>query len=143
MAKANVTWTSGMQFVAESDSNHAIVLDGAPAVGGHDSGVKPIELLLVGLAGCTGMDVISILKKKRQDVVNFSVNVEAERADEHPKVYTKIHVTYTFEGRNIKPGAVERAIELSEKTYCSAYATLQKTAKITNEYHIVDFEKDK
>lgn len=138
MTKSTVTWVNDMQFVGESDSNHAIVLDTSNAVGGHDSGVKPMELFLIGLAGCTGMDVISILKKKRQSLTKFKVTVEAERAAEHPKVYTKIHIDYLIEGYDVSAAAVERAIELSETTYCGAYATLSKTAAITNNYQIIE-----
>ncbi len=127
-----------MQFIGESDSNHAIVLDTIPAVGGHDSGIKPFELFLIGLAGCTAMDAISILKKKRQQVTGFQVSVEADRADEHPKVFTKIHVKYRVEGHHIKPLAVQRAIELSETVYCPSYAMLSKAASITNEFEIVE-----
>ncbi len=141
MAKAKVTWTDGMQFVGESDSNHAIVLDTVPAVGGHESGVKPLELFLIGLAGCTGMDTISILKKMRQNVTRFQVEVEAEKTDEHPKFFTKIQVHYRIEGYKIKPESVKRAIELSETVYCPAYATLCKTATISNDYEIIELSE--
>lgn len=142
MANAKVTWTNGMQFVGESDSNHGIVLDTVPAVGGHESGIKPFELFLIGLAGCTAMDTISILKKKRQNVVRFAVDVGAERSDEHPKVYTKIHVHYKVEGYNLKEDAVHRAVELSEETYCPAYATLKKSTPITNEIEIIELSEN-
>ena len=138
MSKAKVTWTSGMQFVGVADSNHSIVLDSTADVGGSDTGARPYELFLIGLAGCTGMDVISILKKKKQEVTLFEVSVEAERSSDYPKVYKRIIVTYKVGGKNIDRAAVERAIELSETKYCASYATLSKAAEMSSNYEIVE-----
>lgn len=135
---AQVTWQDGMQFTAVADSGHAITLDADPSVGGANSGARPMELILLGLAGCTAMDVISILRKKRQDVTGFQVKTHAERAETHPKVFTAITVEYIFTGRNIDPKAVERAIELSEKSYCPAQAMLAQVAPISHTYQIIE-----
>jgi putative redox protein len=107
-------------------------MDASAKVGGQDVGFRPLQLLAVGLAGCTGMDVISILQKKRQEVTGFEVSAEVERSTEHPKVFTKIILTYTVKGKNLDPQAVERAVELSETKYCGAQAMLRKTAEITH-----------
>ena len=123
MSKAQVTWVGpGLRMVAEANGGPALVLDSARPPHGTHTGASPMELLLLGLAGCTGMDVISILTKKRQPVTGFQVRVEAERAPAHPKVYTRIHLEYIIYGEGVSPKAVERAIELSETTYCSASA---------------------
>ncbi len=136
MSKAKVRLVEGMQFVAEGGSGHAIVLDSDPSVGGRDTGSRPMELLLMGLAGCTAMDVAFILRRKRVDLRGLEVHVEAERADKHPKVYTKIHVEYVIYG-DVPDKAARQAIELSEEKYCSASAMLRKTAEITWSYRIV------
>jgi putative redox protein len=139
MAKAaSVTWKGDMHFTGTSDTGFGLTLDAGPAVGGQDMGFRPLELLLIGLAGCTAMDVISILKKKRQDVTGFEVRVNAEQADEHPHVYTDIHVTYLVRGHDVDPAAVERSIELSETKYCSAHAMLAQAANITSSYEITE-----
>lgn len=130
MGSAKVVWKSGLSFEGSADSGFTLPLDTTVEQGGQDSGFRPMELLLVGLAGCTGMDVISILKKKQQDVVSFEVSVHGERAQEHPRVYTHITIEYIVTGRGIDPAAVERAVELSETKYCSAQAMLSKAAKI-------------
>lgn len=135
---AQVTWQDGMQFTAVADSGHQITLDADPAVGGVNLGARPLELMLMSLAGCTGMDVISILRKKRQDVTGFQVKTHAERAEGHPKVFTAITVEYIVTGRNIDPKAVERAIELSETTYCPAQAMLAQAAPIRHTYQIIE-----
>lgn len=135
MSQARVRLVEGMQFVAESGSGHAIVLDSDPSVGGKNTGPRPMELVLMGLAGCTAMDVISILRKKRQPVEGLEVNVQAERAESHPKVYTKIHVEYVVYG-DVDEKAAQHAIELSEGKYCSVAAMLRKTAEITWSYRI-------
>ncbi|MBK8988969.1 MAG: OsmC family protein [Chloroflexi bacterium] len=134
---ANVTWHDGLQFTAVADSSHPITIDGDFSVGGHDLGARPLELMLISLAGCTGMDVISILQKKRQDVTGFQVRVHAERAATHPKVFTAITVEYVLHGRNLDPKAVERAIELSETAYCPAQAMLAKAVPISHTYQII------
>ncbi len=136
MSTARVRLVEGMQFVAEGGTGHAIVLDGDPSVGGRDTGSRPMELVLMGLAGCTAMDVAFILRRKRASFTGLEVNVEAERADTHPKVYTKIHVEYVVYG-DVPEKAVRQAIELSEEKYCSVSAMLRKTAEITWSYRIV------
>ncbi len=130
MGGAKVVWKSGLSFEGSADSGFTLPLDTTVEQGGQNSGFRPMELLLVGLAGCTGMDVISILKKKQQDVVSFEVSVQGERAQEHPRIYTHITIEYVIIGRGIDPAAVERAVQLSETKYCSAQAMLSKAAKI-------------
>ncbi len=136
MSKARVRWVEGMQFIAEADSGHAIVLDGSPSVGGRDTGPRSMELLLMGLAGCTAMDVVFILRRKRQKFTGVEVNVTAERAPTHPKVYTKIHIEYLIYG-DVSDKAARQAIELSEEKYCSASAMMKKTAEVTWSYKII------
>jgi putative redox protein len=133
-------WFGKMGFVAKSDSNHAVVMDASPEVGGENAGSRPMELLLQGLGGCTGMDVVSILQKKRVALDSFAMEIQSERAAEHPKVFTKIHLKFIFNGREIKPKDVERAIELSETKYCSASAMFRHTAEITTSYEIHESE---
>ncbi|MCA9875805.1 MAG: OsmC family protein [Ardenticatenaceae bacterium] len=135
---AKVSWHSGLQFTAVADSGHEITLDGDPSVGGTNLGARPLELMLMSLAGCTGMDVISILKKKRQDVTAFEVKTHAERAQNHPKVFTAVTVEYIVTGHNIDPKAVERAIELSEQAYCPAQAMLVQAVPISHTYRIIN-----
>lgn len=130
MGSAKVVWKSGLSFEGSADSGFTLPLDTTIEQGGQNSGFRPMELLLVGLAGCTGMDVISILKKKQQNVVSFEVSVQGERAQEHPKIYTHITIEYVIIGHGIDPAAVERAVQLSETKYCSAQAMLSKAAKI-------------
>jgi len=138
-SKAQLTWVGpGLRLVAEANDGPAIVLDSHKPPFGTNTGPAPMELFLMGLGGCTGMDVISILAKKRQKVTGFQVKVEAERAPTHPKVYTKIHIEYIVYGAGIDPRAVERAIELSETRYCSASAMLRQVAEITNSYRIIE-----
>jgi putative redox protein len=123
---AQVTWQGNMAFDATASSGFHVKLDTAPSVGGEDDGFRPLELMLVSLAGCTAMDVISILRKKRQDVTNFEVRVNAEQTDDHPHVFTKMQVEYVVTGRGVSADAVKRAIELSETKYCPAQAMLGK-----------------
>lgn len=134
---AQVTWVDGMQFVGESGSGHGIVLDGRESVGGRDTGPRPLELMLIGLAGCTAMDVKFILQRKRQQVTGVQVKAEAERGDEHPKVYTSIQLEYIVRGRDLSEKAVVDSIELSEQKYCSASAMLSRTADISYTYQII------
>ena len=136
--QASVVWKEGMQFEAVADSGHTVILDAAPAVGGADSGSRPMELIAMGLGGCTAMDVISILRKKRQDVTSFEVQVNAQQAQEHPHVFTAIEIVYLIRGRNVDPAAVERAMQLSEERYCPAQAMLRVAAPITSRYEIVN-----
>src|SRR5512143_3425043 len=120
--EAKVVWNGRMTFTGSSDSGFPVQLGTDPGVGGDNDGLRPMELIAIGLAGCTAMDVISILGKKRQEVVAFQPLVHAEDAAEHPKVFTHVTIEYLIEGRNIDPAAVERAIELSATKYCPAQA---------------------
>lgn len=136
--KGRVKWIDGMAFVGESNSGHAVVMDGAPEFGGRNIGIRPMELVLLGMGGCTAFDVLSILKKKRQAVVDCVAELEAERAASEPKVFTKIHVHFIVTGYQLEPQAVKRAIELSAEKYCSASIMLGKTASITHDFEIIE-----
>jgi putative redox protein len=135
---STLKWNGRMQFTANSDSKHAVILDADASVGGDDLGSRPMELILMGLAGCTGMDVISIMQKKRQNITGFEIQTHAERAPDHPKVFTAIEIKYIFYGRNIDPKAVERSIELSETRYCPAQTMLVQAVPITHTYEIIE-----
>jgi putative redox protein len=135
--KARVKWVEQVSFLGESESGHAVLMDGAPAAGGRNLGPRPMEMLLLGTGGCTSFDVISILKKSRQAVSDCYVELEAERAEADPKVFTRIHMHFVVKGRDIKPDVVERAIKLSAEKYCSASIMLGKTAEITHDFEIV------
>jgi len=135
---ASVKLETGMRFSGTADSGHTLVLDAAEAAGGENAGFRPTELLLISLAGCTAMDVISILRKKRQDVTGLEVRTDGNRSEGHPKVYTDITIEYIVSGRGIDPAAVERAIELSTETYCTVEAMLKKAATITTSYRIIE-----
>ncbi|MBI9046343.1 MAG: OsmC family protein [Anaerolineaceae bacterium] len=134
--EASVTWKEELSFSGISDSGFTVPLGASKKVGGKNDGFKPMELLLIGLAGCTAMDVISILKKKRQQISSFEVKVFADRADTHPKVFTKVKILYKISGKNVSESAVERAMELSEGTYCPAQAMLGKAFPIELAYEI-------
>ena len=136
--KTRVKWVEGVCFMAESGSGHAVVMDGSPEMGGRNLGPRPMEMLLMGAGGCTSVDVIMILQKSRQDVVDCEVDISAERADDHPKVFTKIHMHFTVKGRNLKPETVERAIKLSAEKYCSASIILAHTAQMTHDFEIIE-----
>lgn len=138
--KAKVTWLDGRAFVGESGSGHAIVMDGAPEAGGRNIGVRPMEMLLLGLGGCTAFDVVMILEKGREKVTGLEIELEAERAATDPKVFTSVKLIYRLRGHNLKPAAVERAIALSNEKYCSATAMLMKTAKVEHSWTIEDDE---
>ena len=134
-----VKWIEGgMSFLAETGSKHAIVMDGAPEAGGRDMAPRPMELLLAVAGGCTTFDVVSILKKGRHAVTGCEVSLQAERAETEPKVFTRIHFHFKVSGRQLKPEAVARAIELSKSKYCSASIMLGKTAEITHDFEIVE-----
>ncbi len=137
MIHAYVKYVEDMLFVGRSSSGHAIVMDSDPSSGGHGSGAGPSELLLIGLGGCSGMDVISILKKKRQDVRSFSISIRGESAPDYPKKFTDIAIEFTVKGRNISEQAVRRAIDLSMNKYCSVKATLEGTARVSYSYTII------
>jgi len=129
---------TGMRFEVEAGSGHHVTLDAAEHGGGHNEGFRPMELLLVGLAGCTGMDVISLLRKKRQQVTGYEVHVTGVRAEEHPMVFVEITVEHIVTGHRIQPEAVAHAIELSEERYCGAGAMLGKVAHLTHTSRIVE-----
>jgi putative redox protein len=137
---AKVTWKERMTFTGTADTGFMVPLGADPDVGGDNDGFRPMELIAVGLAGCTGMDVISILRKKRQDITAFEVVAQGERAETHPKVFTRIHIEYVIRGRNISSNAVERAIELSEETYCPAQGMLKQVVELTSSYTIHEEE---
>jgi putative redox protein len=132
--KTQLRWTDGLQFIGRAGDGPAVVLDS------HDggSGASPMELLLMGLGGCTAMDVISILRKKRANVTGFEINLSGERAEDHPRRYTAIHIEYIVYGKGIKPRDVERSIQLSEEKYCSARPSL--SADMTSSFRIVEVE---
>ena len=134
--KAKITWFNGRAFVGESGSGHAVVMDGAPESGGRNIGVRPMEMLLLGLGGCTAFDVVMILEKSREKITSCEVELEAERATEEPKVFTHVKMIYRLRGKNLKPAAVERAINLSAEKYCSASIMFGKTAKIEHEWTV-------
>jgi len=138
MDVARVTWNGKRQFVGTDGSGHSVVMDSKPEYGGDGSGIRPVELLLQGLAGCTGMDVISILEKKRQDVRGLEIHAQGlQRTDEYPKIYTDISLEYVVTGYNVKPEAVARAIELSENTYCAVGGMLAENVRLTTTYTVV------
>ena len=126
----------GITFVGKSKSNHWVTIDGPENFGGSDAGMRPKELLLISLAGCTASDVVSILQKKRANFNDFEINISAELTDEHPKVYSKIDLEYVIYGSDVKAKDVERAIELSQTTYCSVTAMLKKAVEINHTYRI-------
>jgi putative redox protein len=138
IVKAKVNLVNGMQFEGRALSGHTLTMDADEALGGQNEGFRPMELLLVGFGGCTGMDVISILRKKRQNIAGLEMNVTGERAETHPHVYTDVHIEYVVKGKGVEPQAVERAISLSLEKYCSVGATLAKTGRITSSYRIVE-----
>ena len=136
--KARVKWVDGMSFLAEAGSGHAVVLDGAPEYGGRNIGIRPMEMLLMGLAGCTAFDVVNILRRGREPVTDCVVEVDADRASEDPKVFTAIRVVYRVTGRGLSRQKVERAVSLSKEKYCSASIMLGATAEITATIEVVD-----
>jgi len=138
--KASVTWVEQKTFLGQSGSGHAIVIDGAPEHGGRDLGIRPMELLLLGLAGCTAFDVIMILEKGREDIRDCKVEAQAERAETDPKVFTRIHLTYRVTGRKLSREKVERAVALSAEKYCSASIMLGKAAEISHEIEVIEAE---
>ena len=137
--ECKVRWTGdGMSFLAETGSNHCVVMDGPPEAGGRNLAPRPMEMLLAGTGGCTAFDVVTILKKGRHAVTGCEVSLSAERAEREPKVFTRIHLHFRVSGRQLKPDAVARAIELSKEKYCSASIMLGKTATISHDFEIVE-----
>jgi len=135
---AKVSWVDGALFVAEGSSGHTITMDGAADVGGRNLASRPMEVMLMGMGGCTAIDVVSMLKKQRQDIEGVEVALVGERAGEHPKVYTEVKVVYTVRGRKLNRALVERAVSLSDEKYCSATAMFKTTAKVTHEVVLVE-----
>lgn len=136
--KATVKWLDGMMFVGESGSGHSVVMDGAPEAGGRNHGVRPMEMLLLGLGGCSAFDVVLILKRGREPVAGCEVDISAERAESDPKVFTKIHMHYKVAGKGLSAAKVERAVALSKEKYCSASIMLGATAEITSEITVLE-----
>ncbi|HPN38122.1 MAG TPA: OsmC family protein [Melioribacteraceae bacterium] len=136
--QALVKHIKGVTFAGKTDSNHWVMMDGPESFGGSDAAIRPKELLLLALGGCTGSDVITILEKKRIKVESFDINLTAEMQETHPQVYTKINIEYVFKGSNIPEKDVERAIELSQDKYCSVTAMLQKAVEITHSFRIIE-----
>ena len=134
--KATVKLLEGVSFSGVSGSGHSVVMDGSPDFGGQNRGMRPMEMLLLGLGGCSAFDVVHILRKGRQDVAGCTVEIEARRAESDPKVFTRIHLHFLVRGRELSEARVKRAIELSAQKYCSASIMLAKTAEITHDYTI-------
>ncbi len=136
--KARIKWVEDVSFVAESGSGHAVLLDGAPEAGGRNLGVRPMEMVLMGLGGCTAFDVVHILRRGREDVRDCVVEVEAERAATDPKVFTAVHIRYRIKGSGLAPAKVERAVRLSAEKYCSASVMIGKTDRIAHDWEVVE-----
>ena len=134
--KVRIKWVEGVSFVGESETGHAVVLDGAPENGGRNIGMRPMEMLLIGMGACTSFDVVTILKKARQPIVDCVAEISAERANEVPKVFTKIHVHFVVTGDGLSETQVERAVKLSAEKYCSASIMLSKSVEITHDFEI-------
>lgn len=139
--KAHIKWVDGAMFLGESGSGHTLVMDGPPESGGRNMGVRPMETVLIGLGGCASYDVVSILKKARQDIRDVHALIEAERADTEPKVFTKVHVRFVVTGKNIKEAHVKRAVELSAEKYCSASIMFGRAGvDMSHSYEIVEVD---
>ncbi|RLA25596.1 MAG: OsmC family protein [Gammaproteobacteria bacterium] len=136
--EVRVKWVDGMMFLGESESGHAIVLDGPPEIGGNNMGVRPMEMLLIGMGGCTSIDVMQILQKGRQNITDCVAEISAERVDTIPKVFSKIHVHFIVTGNDLKEAVVARAIKLSAEKYCSASIMLEKAVEISHDFEIVE-----
>lgn len=136
--KARVKWVQDAEFVAESGSGHSVVMDGPAEFGGQNRGVRPMEMILLGLGGCTAFDVVHILKKARQPIADCEVELHADRAMTDPKVFTKIHIHFTIKGEGMKLNQVERAVRLSAEKYCSASIMLSKSVEITHDFEVVE-----
>jgi putative redox protein len=136
--KATLTWLNGVSFVGRADSGHSVVIDGPEDAGGRNAGMRPMELVLTGLGGCTAFDVVSILKKSRQKILDCRVELEAERAESIPRVFTRIHIHFIVAGIGLKAAAVERAVQLSAEKYCSATIMLREVVAITHDFEIVE-----
>ena len=140
--KATVKWLDHMSFVGESGSGHSLVMDGPPESGGRNLGVRPMEMVLLGLGGCTSFDMVMILQRQRQAISDCRVEIEAERATEVPKVFTKIHVHYIVKGRNLDAKKVERAVNMTAEKYCSVSIMLSASVELSHDFEIIE-ELDK
>ena len=139
--KATIKGVDGVMFLGESGSGHTVVMDGPPEAGGRNMGIRPMETVLVGLGGCASFDVVSILKKARQDIRDVHTELAAERADVEPKVFTKIHLHFVVTGKNLKEAHVKRAVELSAEKYCSASILMGRAGvEVTHDYEIVEID---
>lgn len=136
--KARIKWIEGVSFAGQSESGHTVVMDGPPDAGGQNLGVRPMEMLLLGMGGCTAFDVVHILRKSRQPVSDCVAEIDAERAAADPKVFTKIHVHFIISGKGLDARRVEQAIALSAEKYCSASIMLGKVAEVTHDFEIVE-----
>jgi len=136
--KATIKWTGDVSFAGKSESGHTVVMDGAPEFGGHNKGPRPMEVVLIGMGGCTAFDVVHILRKSRQKITDCVAEIDAERAATDPKVFTRIHVRFIVTGKGLDPKKVAHAIELSATKYCSASIMLGKTAQLTHDFEIVE-----
>ena len=139
--KINLYRADGSTFIAKGDSNHWVVLDSVKQFGGSDAASKPMEMMLMALGGCTAMDIESLINKMRTPAAEFQVEVTAERQDEHPKVFTKIHLVFIFKGPNLNKATIEKAVKLSQEKYCSVSAMLSKTVDISYEVKYIGDEK--
>lgn len=137
---AKVNWKGGLSFTGTAETGFEVPLGAHPSVGGANDGFRPMEMMAIGLAGCTAMDVISILRKKRQEVTDFEVRVRTENAEEHPRVWTSVQIEYIVTGHNVAPEAVERAMQLSAERYCPAQNMINKAVEIVTVYRIVEAE---
>jgi putative redox protein len=135
---AKITWVDGALLVAEGGSGHTVTMDGAPDIGGRNLATRPMEVVLMGMGGCTAMDVVPMLKKQRQDIEGIEISLVAERADDHPKVFTSVKVVYTVRGRKLNRSLIERAVSLSDEKYCSATAIIKKSASVTHEVVLIE-----
>ena len=134
----SVNWVDGLLMVGKSDSGHTITMDGPPESGGENLGVRPMEMLLLGVAGCTMIDVVTTLKKMRQDLSHCETKINAERATDHPKVFTNIHIQFIVKGKDLDSKKVDKAITLSAEKYCSASIMLGEIATITHDFEVVE-----
>jgi len=135
--KAVVKWLDNMSFVGESESGHSVVMDGPPESGGRNLGVRPMEMVLLGMGGCTAFDVVLILQRQRQEITDCYVELSSERAEEVPKVFTKIHVHYVVKGKNLNEKRVARAVDMTAEKYCSVSIMLAKSVEVTHDFEII------
>lgn len=136
--KATVKWKGDVVFEGLSETGHSVIMDGPPDHGGQNKGVRPMEMLLLGMGGCTSFDVVHILKRMRAEITDCQVDITAERSDEEPKVFIKIHTHFTITGKNLKERVVERAVSMSAEKYCSAAIMLGKTANMSHTFDILE-----